>query len=119
MRQGLGALAAKIPGLALFCTGALSFIGGFFLKKIVTLLIDKTILGISIAIAGAQIETEKDDYESAVKNAYDQMRSNKRLTQKQKDDLDQAVLEAAKKFIHIRQTARQQNQSTESEIEWH
>lgn len=118
VHQALRTLAANFPGFALFFTGALGFVGGYFLKTIVTFLIDKTILGLSLALAKIEIENDRTDYEAAVKKAYDEMRRNPKLTQKQKDDLEQQIIATAKAFIHVRQRERQKVDERGS-IDWH
>lgn len=112
--QGLKQLAIKLPALSLFFTGPLSFVGSYFLEKLLTFLVNKTVLGVSLAVAYMEVDGEKKDYEEAITDAFLKKKNNPNLTQAEKDKLESDVIAAAKKFIHVRQVTKQERQNQAS-----
>jgi hypothetical protein len=109
--QALKIMALRIPGLAIFFTGPLSFVGSYFLKKGLTFLITNTVLGLSIIKVELETEQERKEYEASITEAYNAVRSKKQLSQEEQDRLEAQIIEATKNFIHIRQYNREQAQT--------
>lgn len=101
VKTGLRLLATKIPMLKWAFTGPIGFILGFIFEKFIYFLVDYGILFLDIAIMNKRVELQEKDYKKAIYDAY--IGSKKKvLTEEQKKQLRQAVIDATRKFVRVK-----------------
>ena len=101
IREALQVLASKVPSLAWLATGPLGFVWVWIGTKILSFVLHETALGASVIYRNFETEKDKDNFIQAVKDAEKAMKS-KILTDEQEAHLEEAIIEATKRFIRLR-----------------
>lgn len=102
IRQGLNALAVEAPYLSFLFTGVSGDILAFFGEKALMFLVEKTALKASEILFTLETEAEKKAYNEAVNQVAEKIKSKAILTDKQKQELEDAVIDATRDFINLR-----------------
>ena len=95
-------MAALILRLPFLSFGPLSFLASFVLEKLVSLIIDKTILGANIGIVNYVIDKEVKEVERLIEKAKAVPEGNTDELKKIEDDL----IEASRNLISLRDKPR-------------
>lgn len=101
VKQGLMLLAKKLPFMALKISSPLMWIVGLFAEKFLYLLVDAGILILDIALMEKRVNLEEKDYKKAIYDAYVGAKK-KVLTEEQKKELRQNVIDATRKFVRVK-----------------
>lgn len=101
VKSGLSLLVKLFPKFAFAFTGPLGWIIGFFAEKFIYLLVDYGILALDLSLMEKNINLEESDYKKAIYEAY--IGSKKKiLTEDQKRELRNAVIETTRKFVRVK-----------------
>ena len=101
-KQGLRALATKLPGLSFLFVGPLGPISAFFMEKLLMFLVERTALGVSIVLVTLETDSERRLYEKAVSTALESIKQKKLLTTEQEEKLEQDIIDATREFVRLR-----------------
>lgn len=94
VRQAMQLLLSKLPFLSF---GPLNLIVGFFVEKLVTILVEETILGLNFLYIDIKTEAQLREYNKIM----DEIQERILMGDTDEETLDKMVADAARKFFSI------------------